>query len=94
MLFAIVPSVASLANLVDFVWVIVLLVTTVQSPTKQGLHDRFANSAVVRPKDASRGGWAMACLVIVLVLMAIALVSVVALIFLSTQVSGILKDSI
>ena len=93
-LFGVVPSVASLANLVAFVWAIVLLVTTVQSPTKQGLHDRFANSAVVRPKDGSQSGWAMACLVIVLVLVAIAFVSVVALIFLGTQVSGILKDSI
>jgi len=90
-LFAIVPSVASLANLLDFVWVIVLLVTTVQSPTKQGLHDRFANSAVVRPKNTSANGWALACLAIVLILVAIVLLSLVALIFLGSQVSTILS---
>lgn len=90
-LFGIVPSLASMANLADFVWLIVLLVTTVQSPTKQGLHDRFANSAVVRPRDASRGGLVMACLMIVLVLFAVALFSIVALIFLGSQVSDILE---
>lgn len=90
-LFGIVPSLASLANLADVVWSIVLLVTTAKSPTKQGLHDRFANSAVVRPRDASRGGMAMTCLVIVLVLFAGALFSVIALVLLGSQVSDILE---
>ena len=31
-----------------FVWVIALLVTTAQSPTKQGLHDQFAGTIVVK----------------------------------------------
>jgi hypothetical protein len=34
-------------------WSIVLLVTTAVSPTKQGLHDRFANSAIVQPIGGS-----------------------------------------
>lgn len=89
-LFGIVPSLASLVNLASLVWSIVLLITTVQSPTKQGLHDRFANSAVVRPRDSSRGGLVMACLVIVLVLLAVALFSIVALVFLGSQVSDII----
>ena len=90
-LFGIVPSLASLVNLASLAWSIVLLITAVQSPTKQGLHDRFANSAVVRPRDASRGGLVMACLVIVLILFAMAVLSVVALILLGSQVSEILE---
>jgi uncharacterized RDD family membrane protein YckC len=35
-------------NLVALVWWIALLVTTAQSPTKQGLHDRYAHTVVVK----------------------------------------------
>jgi uncharacterized RDD family membrane protein YckC len=30
------------------VWFIVLLVTTAQSPTKQGIHDKYARTMVVK----------------------------------------------
>ena len=42
------PSLSSLASLLQFGWIIVLLVTTATSPTKQGLHDRWSRSLVVR----------------------------------------------
>jgi uncharacterized RDD family membrane protein YckC len=41
-----------LLNLAAFIWWIVLLVTTAQSPTKQGLHDRYAESVVVKAARA------------------------------------------
>jgi len=37
-----------LANLVAFVWFLALLVTTAKSPTKQGLHDQYAHTMVVK----------------------------------------------
>ncbi len=37
-----------LIGLAAFVWFIALLVTTAQSPTKQGLHDQFAGTVVVK----------------------------------------------
>ncbi len=43
-----IPLLGLLIGLASLVWVIVLLVTTAQSPTKQGLHDQFANSVVVK----------------------------------------------
>jgi len=43
----------------------VLLVTTIGSPTKQGLHDRFANTALVRPAGAGSGGLVIGCLLII-----------------------------
>ena len=43
-----VPGLGALIGLASFVWVIVLLVTTAQSPTKQGLHDRYAHTMVVK----------------------------------------------
>ena len=38
---------------VGLAWAVALLVTTVSSPTKQGLHDRFAGSAIVQPTGAT-----------------------------------------
>ena len=37
-----------IASLVSLVWFIALVVTTAQSPTKQGLHDRYAHTMVVK----------------------------------------------
>jgi uncharacterized RDD family membrane protein YckC len=37
-----------LIGLAGLAWFIALLVTTAQSPTKQGLHDRYANTVVVK----------------------------------------------
>jgi uncharacterized RDD family membrane protein YckC len=91
-LFALIPNLYGIASLVQFLWVIVLLITTATSPTKQGLHDRFANSAVVRPAGQGSSGLAMACIVIVVILLVIAVLSFVALILVGSQVSTILEE--
>ena len=89
--FAITVAAAGVVTGIGLLWSIVLLITTATSPTKQGLHDRFANSAVVRPANAGRGA-AWACLMIVIILALLALLSIVALIFLGSQVSSILSN--
>ena len=89
--FNVIPSMAPLAGLIELLWIIVLLITTATSPTKQGLHDRFAESAVVRPIGASNTA-VMACLVIAIILLALFVVSIIALYFLGSQVSTILSE--
>lgn len=42
------PGLGILIALASLVWTIALLVTTAQSPTKQGLHDQFAGTMVVK----------------------------------------------
>jgi hypothetical protein len=42
------PLLGLLVGLISLVWTIALLYTTATSPTKQGLHDRYANSVVVK----------------------------------------------
>lgn len=42
------PGLGLIISLLGFVWLIALLVTTAQSPTKQGLHDRYAHTMVVK----------------------------------------------
>jgi uncharacterized RDD family membrane protein YckC len=46
------PGLGLLIGLASLVWVIALLVTTAQSPTKQGLHDKFAGTVVVKAARA------------------------------------------
>ncbi len=90
-LLALAPALAGTSSLIQLVWVIALLITTATSSTKQGLHDRFANTALVRPAGAGSGGLAMACLLVIGILFLIFVVSIVALIFLGGQVSTILS---
>ncbi|MEO5964099.1 MAG: RDD family protein, partial [Candidatus Limnocylindrales bacterium] len=88
---ALAPAIAGLAGLVQFGWTVILLITTVTSPTKQGLHDRFAGSAVVRPASAGNG-LALTCLVVALILpIVVAVLAVISLIALGGQVSNILS---
>jgi uncharacterized RDD family membrane protein YckC len=42
------PLIGILIILASIIWTIALLVTTAQSPTKQGLHDQFAGTMVVK----------------------------------------------
>jgi uncharacterized RDD family membrane protein YckC len=55
------------------IWTIVLLITTATSANKQGLHDRIAGSAVVRPSDAGTAvAMVVAGIVVVLFVLAVA----------------------
>jgi uncharacterized RDD family membrane protein YckC len=90
-LVSIVPAAGGLAGLALFIWWMTLLVTTIVSPTGQGLHDRIAGTALVRPLGDSNTA-ARACLVIVIVIVLLFLFSILALIFLGSQASDILRD--
>ena len=56
---------AVLSVVLAAVWYVVLLIATIASPTKQGLHDRIAGSAVVR-SAAAGNRWAVGCLWLVI----------------------------
>jgi hypothetical protein len=87
-----VPALAGLAGLVQIVWNIALIVSTAQSPTKQGFHDRFANSAVVRPIDQGSSTWVTACLILIVLGAVLAVIGLVGLIFLGAQMQDILSQ--
>ena len=65
---------------------LVLLASTARSARKQGLHDRFANSALVRPANRASGGPAMTCLIVVILIGVLFVVAIVALIYLGSQI--------
>jgi uncharacterized RDD family membrane protein YckC len=87
-----VPLLGSAVGLAQFVWYIVLLVTTGSSPTRQGLHDRFARTAIVQTGPAGNA-WVIGCLVLVVAIALIFVVSIVALILLGSQVSDIIEQT-
>lgn len=65
-LFSFEVTMGGIAGLLQLVWIGALLATTATSSTRQGLHDRLANTAVVRPTGASRG-LAVGCLAALIV---------------------------
>ncbi|TFG68036.1 MAG: hypothetical protein E4H24_04660 [Thermomicrobiales bacterium] len=65
---AVVPSIASTIGFISLVWVVVLLLTTVMNPLRQGLHDRWARSVVVQPAPGGSGVAVIGCLVLTVVL--------------------------
>ncbi len=76
-LFSFEVTLAGVAGLAQVTWLVALLATTARSPTKQGLHDRIANTAVVRPTGASRG-LAIGCLAAAVVVALLAIVGLAA----------------
>ncbi len=62
---AVIPGLLRVVVLVSPIWALVLLASTMASPTRQGLHDRIAGSAIVQPARASTP--VMACLALLIV---------------------------
>ena len=89
---SVIPAVAGLASLAELVLLIALLITTIASQTKQGLHDRFANSAVVEPTGQGSGAIVGCVLILIVVVVILPLLSIIALVFLGGQVSQILSS--
>jgi len=90
-MFAVAPLVGGLASLALLAWQLVLLISTASSPTRQGLHDRAAGSAIVQPASGSGNALVIGCVVIVGIIAVTVLVSLVALVFLGGQLESILS---
>ena len=88
---ALLPGLGGLLGMLGLVWALVLLVTTVASPTRQGLHDRFAGSAIVQP--IGREGPVFACLILlVLLFVVLPLIAFVGLLAVGSQITTILSE--
>lgn len=70
-LLSLVPGLASLSSLLSLGLVLLLLVTTITNPRRQGLQDRFAGSLVIRRATSGDGAVLVGCLILVLLLVAI-----------------------
>src|SRR4029077_5854176 len=68
------PVLGAFSGIIQFVWDLVIIGSTATSSTKQGVHDRVANSVVVQPRGGSGNAWVVGCLVIVAFFVLIAVV--------------------
>jgi uncharacterized RDD family membrane protein YckC len=91
-LFAVSTAALGIVFTLSLIWEVALFISTVTSPTKQGLHDRIANSAVVRPASAGNG-LVYACLFVLIILPVLAILAIISLITLGSQVSTILSNA-
>lgn len=86
------PPLGTLLSMAGSLWYLVLLISTVASPIRQGIHDRAAGSAMVAP--IGREGPIVPCAVLfVLLLVVLPIVAIVGLLALGTQISDILVDA-
>ncbi len=84
---------STIASYALLIWLVALLVTTGMSPTRQGLHDRWAGSSVVQPFDAKANTALIGCLVLALIVIGLfILLPIVGLIFLGGQIEEILSS--
>jgi uncharacterized RDD family membrane protein YckC len=86
-----IPALAGVTTLAGLLLYLVLLLTTIASPTKQGLHDRFARSAVVEPTGLGTTGPVVALVVLVLIFFVVPILIVVALISIGSEMSTLLS---
>ncbi len=89
--FGFLSALSSIVGLISLAWPFLLLITTIISPTKQGLHDRIAGTWLVRPAAADSSGLALGCILLLGLLVIIPIVAIIGLIFLGGQVSTILS---
>jgi uncharacterized RDD family membrane protein YckC len=91
-LVGLIPGLSGIAGLVNLVLVFGLFLTTLGSTTRQGWHDQFANSAVVRrPGSTSSNTAAVVIVIVVLLLLIIPVFAIVGLVFMGGAVSQILS---
>ena len=89
--FGFLPALSRIVGLVSFAWPLLLLITVIISPTKQGLHDRIAGTWLVRPASADSSGLALGCLILIALLFIVPFILIAALVLLGTQMSTILS---
>jgi uncharacterized RDD family membrane protein YckC len=91
-LIGLIPGLSGLAGLINIVLVIGLFLTTLGSTTRQGWHDQFANSAVVRrPGSTGSNTAAIVIVLVVLLLLIIPVFAIVGLIFMGGAISNVLS---
>jgi hypothetical protein len=55
--------VQGVVGLIQFAWILILFFTTVTNERRQGLHDRWANTLVIRSSTSGDGATFVGCLV-------------------------------
>lgn len=73
-LLAIIPALQSTAGIAGLLLAIVLLITVATDARRQGLHDKWAGSTVIRSTASGAGATAVGCLVLILLMVGVGIV--------------------
>ncbi len=87
-----IPSLSSVGSAIWLVLAVVLLISTGSSPTRQGIHDRFAGSAVVKPAGSSSSALVVGCLIVLFLVLLLPVLAVIAVILFDPQFREILSE--
>ncbi len=78
-LLALIPAFQSLAGILQFALLLFLFFTVITNDRRQGLHDKFANSLVIRSASSGDGATVIGCLLVGLLVVGLAIVGTAAL---------------
>ena len=92
-LLVIVPALQSVAGIAEFALSLFLFFTTVTNDRRQGLHDKFANSLVIRSVTSGDGATLVGCLLLIVLVVGFGIIlSAVALAALGPQIEELMRE--
>ena len=75
-LLGIVPGLQSIAGILPFALLLFLFFTAVTNDRRQGLHDKWANSLVIRSTTSGDGATLVGCLVLIVLIVGLSIIAV------------------
>ena len=92
-LLVIVPALQSVAGIAEFALSLFLFFTTITNDRRQGLHDKFANSLVIRSVTSGDGATLVGCLLLIVLVVGFGIIlSAVALAALGPQIEELMRE--
>jgi uncharacterized RDD family membrane protein YckC len=92
-LLVIVPALQSIAGIAEFALSLFLFFTTITNDRRQGLHDKFANSLVIRSVTSGDGATLVGCLLLIVLVVGFGIIiAAVALAALGPQIEELMRE--
>jgi uncharacterized RDD family membrane protein YckC len=87
------PALQSIAGIAEFALSLFLFFTTITNDRRQGLHDKFANSLVIRSVTSGDGATLVGCLLLIVLVVGFGIIlSAVALAALGPQIEELMRE--
>ena len=92
-LLSLVPALQSVGGVAEFALALFLFFTAITNPLRQGLHDKWANTLVIRHASSGDGATLVGCLLLIVVVVGLGILAFVAFFAaLAPQMEDILRD--
>jgi uncharacterized RDD family membrane protein YckC len=92
-LLVLVPALQSVAGIASFAYSLFLFFTTITNDRRQGLHDKFANSLVIRSVTSGDGATLVGCLLLIVLVVGFGIIlAAAALAALGPQIEELMRE--